>query len=98
MTSYLANPQLEIDEQTEAEGDDDDDYASQYGHFPREDDEITALRNALQECWTLCNTLSSLSSGHRQRTFKSSAGSQNMQVQAWQSCWRLCQRPAPAPG
>ncbi|KAI7621160.1 hypothetical protein KC346_g3762 [Hortaea werneckii] len=55
------------------------------------DEEVTALRTALSECWTLCNTLATLSSTHRQRTFKF-AGKQGMQEQAWRSCWRLCQQ------
>lgn len=53
--------------------------------------EVKALRTALSECWTLCNTLASLSSNHRLRTFKF-AGKQEQQEQAWQSCWRLCQK------
>ncbi|KAK5121066.1 hypothetical protein LTR85_005550 [Meristemomyces frigidus] len=55
------------------------------------EEEVTALRTALSECWTLCNTLAALSSSHRQRTFKF-AGKQDMQEQAWRSCWRLCQQ------
>ncbi|KAF2211642.1 hypothetical protein CERZMDRAFT_117803 [Cercospora zeae-maydis SCOH1-5] len=54
-------------------------------------EEIEALRTALSECWTLCNTLANLSSSHRQRTFKF-RGQQEVQQQAWQSCWRLCQQ------
>lgn len=54
-------------------------------------EEVSALRTALSECWTLCNTLATLSSTHRQRTFKF-AGKQDMQEQAWRSCWRLCQQ------
>ena len=53
--------------------------------------EVTALRTALSECWTLCNTLANLSSSHRQRTFKF-AGKQEEQERAWRSCWRLCQQ------
>lgn len=52
--------------------------------------EITSLVTALGECWTLCNTLASLSSSHRQRTFKFQ-GKTEVQEQAWRSCWRLCQ-------
>jgi hypothetical protein len=52
--------------------------------------EIEALRNALSECWTLCNTLASLSHIHRERIFNFS-GRGDMQEQAWKSCWRLCQ-------
>lgn len=53
--------------------------------------EVAALRTALSECWTLCNTLAGLSSSHRQRTFKF-AGKTDVQEQAWRSCWRLCQQ------
>lgn len=53
--------------------------------------EIAALRTALSECWTLCNTLANLSSSHRMRTFKF-AGKQEQQESAWRSCWRLCQQ------
>ncbi|TKA76485.1 hypothetical protein B0A55_02879 [Friedmanniomyces simplex] len=54
-------------------------------------EEVAALRTALSECWTLCNTLAALSSTHRQRTFKF-AGKQDIQESAWRSCWRLCQQ------
>ncbi|KAK3071893.1 hypothetical protein LTR53_007811 [Teratosphaeriaceae sp. CCFEE 6253] len=53
--------------------------------------EVAALRTALSECWTLCNTLAALSSTHRQRTFKF-AGKQDIQESAWRCCWRLCQQ------
>ncbi|KAF7192887.1 hypothetical protein HII31_05801 [Pseudocercospora fuligena] len=53
-------------------------------------EEVAALRTALAECWTLCNTLANLSSSHRQRTFKFQ-GRTEVQEQAWRSCWRLCQ-------
>jgi hypothetical protein len=53
--------------------------------------EIDALKTALSECWTLCNTLAGLSSIHRERMF-SFSGSGDVQEQAWKSCWRLCQK------
>jgi hypothetical protein len=53
--------------------------------------DISALRTALSECWTLCNTLAGLSSSHRQRTFKFT-GRAEVQEQAWRNCWRLCQQ------
>ena len=56
-----------------------------------EDPETKALRTALQECWTLCNTLASLSSIHRARVFNSS-GTPNAHEKAWKTCWKLCQR------
>ncbi|RMZ81881.1 hypothetical protein DV738_g1971, partial [Chaetothyriales sp. CBS 135597] len=60
------------------------------GYFRSAEDEIDALRNALAECWTLCNTLASLSYIHRERIFNFS-GRGDMQQQAWKSCWKLCQ-------
>ena len=61
--------------------------------FPlnREDEEVKALKTALQECWTLCNTLASLSSIHRARVFNSS-GTPDAHEKAWKTCWKLCQR------
>lgn len=53
--------------------------------------EVSNLRTALSECWTLCNTLANLSSSHRKRTFQV-AGRQEQQESAWLSCWRLCQQ------
>ncbi|EXV01968.1 hypothetical protein X797_004801 [Metarhizium robertsii] len=81
-----------IDEQTEAEEDDDgnDDYSAAPFLRPA-DDEITALRAALKECWTLCNTLASLSAIHRARVFYSS-GTPDAHEKAWKTCWKLCQR------
>jgi hypothetical protein len=54
-------------------------------------DEISELRSALHECWTLCNTLSSLSSTHRQR-LRTGPRSDASQEQAWRSCWHLCKQ------
>lgn len=54
-------------------------------------DEIEALRTALQECWTLCNTLASLSATHRARNSRSS-GTPDSHAKAWKVCWKLCQR------
>nr|POE52321.1 hypothetical protein CFP56_70240 [Quercus suber] len=59
-------------------------------HLNDTEEEVSALRAALGECWTLCNTLASLSSSHRSRTFNFSGGQKEVQEQAWQSCWRLC--------
>ncbi|KAE9986654.1 hypothetical protein EG327_004218 [Venturia inaequalis] len=52
--------------------------------------EVSSLKTALKECWTLCNTLANLSSMHRERMF-SFSGSGDVQELAWKSCWRLCQ-------
>lgn len=57
----------------------------------REDSEVRALRSALQECWTLCNTLATLSSIHRERLFNRS-GTPDAHERAWKCCWKLCQR------
>lgn len=54
--------------------------------------EIAALRNALHECWTLCNTLAKLSQTHRQKMFYYSGHHGEVQEHAWRTCWRLCQR------
>ncbi|KAJ5698247.1 hypothetical protein N7462_000252 [Penicillium macrosclerotiorum] len=52
--------------------------------------EINALRAALTECWTLCNTLASLSYINRERLLRSHKDGK--QEDAWRSCWRLCQK------
>lgn len=54
-------------------------------------DEVAALRAALSECWTLCNTLAGLSYIHRERVF-SFAGKGDVQEHAWKSCWKLCKK------
>ncbi|KAJ4988879.1 hypothetical protein SVAN01_05686 [Stagonosporopsis vannaccii] len=54
--------------------------------------EIAALKSALDECWTLCNSLAKLSHNHRRRMFSYSGGSADEQEHAWRTCWRLCQK------
>ena len=54
--------------------------------------EIAALKSALDECWTLCNSLAKLSQNHRRRMFNYSGGSADEQEHAWRTCWRLCQK------
>lgn len=49
--------------------------------------EVTALKAALAECWSLCNTLASLSHIHSRRSSRDT----NRQEKTWESCWRLCQ-------
>jgi hypothetical protein len=56
-----------------------------------QDSEVKALRAALEECWTLCNTLANLSTIHRERVFNSS-GTPDAHEKAWKSCWKLCKR------
>ena len=53
--------------------------------------DLDALRNALAECWTLCNTLANLSNSHRERLFHGNPKGDKQQM-AWQSCWKLCQK------
>ncbi|CAM1504290.1 Fc.00g018810.m01.CDS01 [Cosmosporella sp. VM-42] len=79
-----------IDEQTEAEGDDED-YASDIMPMPQEHDEVLALRKTLEQCWTLCNSLSGLSTIHRTQVFNNS-GIPDAHEKAWKTCWKLCQR------
>jgi hypothetical protein len=55
------------------------------------EDEVDALKTALSECWTLCNTLAGLSSNHRERMFHFS-GKGEHEEHAWRTCWKLCQR------
>ncbi|PKX90262.1 uncharacterized protein P174DRAFT_463714 [Aspergillus novofumigatus IBT 16806] len=52
--------------------------------------EIKALKTALAECWTLCNTLARLNYIHRGRT-AGNAGTGLIEEKAWTSCWKLCQ-------
>jgi hypothetical protein len=61
------------------------------GKFKDTAEEMKALKTALAECWTLCNTLASLSYIHRERIFNF-AGKGDLQEHAWKSCWKLCQK------
>lgn len=61
------------------------------GHLQDTADEVAALKLALSECWTLCNTLAGLSYIHRERIF-SDAGKGDTQGHAWKSCWKLCRK------
>lgn len=83
-----------IPESREAE-EESDDYNSRRGMFSppfrEEEAEIQALWTALEECWTLCNTLANLSSIHRVRVFNST-GTPDAHEKAWKSCWKLCKR------
>ncbi|EAW10861.1 uncharacterized protein ACLA_064930 [Aspergillus clavatus NRRL 1] len=59
-------------------------------HLSDGEAEMKALKTALAECWTLCNTLAKLSYIHRGRLADTS-DSACIQENAWTSCWRLCQ-------
>lgn len=76
--------------ETDAEADAESDVFVSPSSY-REDSEVVQLRAALQECWTLCNTLATLSSVHRERMFNTS-GTPNAYDRAWKCCWKLCQR------
>ncbi|KAM0140733.1 hypothetical protein ACHAP3_002411 [Botrytis cinerea] len=67
----------------------EDDFDARTVHNAEE--EISALKTALNECWTLCNTLASLSSIHRERIF-SFSGSGDAHEKAWKCCWKLCKK------
>ncbi|KAI8965427.1 hypothetical protein F5Y11DRAFT_344587 [Daldinia sp. FL1419] len=69
----------------------DDEYVTSVREQDSEDMEIKSLETALQECWTLCNTLASLSTHHRERVF-STSGTPDGHERAWKCCWKLCQR------
>jgi hypothetical protein len=67
----------------------EDEFDSRTVHNSEE--EVIALKTALHECWTLCNTLASLSSIHRERVF-SYSGTRDAHEMAWKCCWKLCQK------
>lgn len=70
-------------------GSEEDDFDVRTVHSSNE--EVQALKTALKECWTLCNTLASLSSIHRERIF-SFSGTRDAHETAWKCCWKLCQK------
>lgn len=76
------------EDQRETETEDDDFDARTVSNSEQE---VIALKTALHECWTLCNTLASLSSIHRERIF-SYSGTGDAQEKAWKCCWKLCQK------
>ncbi|CAJ2499980.1 Uu.00g028330.m01.CDS01 [Anthostomella pinea] len=81
----------ETDVEPDLESYDDDHYVTPVRGEVREDEEIVSLQTALQECWTLCNTLATLSTHHRERVF-STSGTPDGHEKAWKCCWKLCQR------
>lgn len=89
---FLTRTRAVIPESHEVDGDDDSDDADEFANRARDkDSEVKALKAALEECWTLCNTLANLSSIHRERVFNSS-GTPDAHEKAWKSCWKLCKR------
>ncbi|KAI1811770.1 hypothetical protein GGS20DRAFT_76904 [Poronia punctata] len=71
--------------------DEDEDYSTPVRREVPEDMEIRSLRTALQECWTLCNTLANLSTHHRVKVFSTSETPDGYE-KAWKCCWKLCKR------
>ncbi|KAL2165304.1 hypothetical protein VTH06DRAFT_601 [Thermothelomyces fergusii] len=77
--------------EVDADDDEDEDADNFSGRTLGRENEVKALKAALEECWTLCNTLANLSSIHRERVFNSS-GTPDAHERAWKSCWKLCKR------
>ncbi|OAQ99851.1 hypothetical protein LLEC1_05183 [Akanthomyces lecanii] len=86
-----------IEEQTEAEGDDDDDlYSDGEGLFGRaqlrgQHNEIERLKLLFSAAWTCCLEFGSYNNRRRKRDLNSSSIS-DTHVYAWQTCWKLCER------
>ncbi|KAM0667511.1 hypothetical protein ACQRIU_003376 [Beauveria bassiana] len=86
-----------IEEQTEAEGDDDDDlYSDGEGLFGRaqlrgQHNEIERLNLLFNTAWTCCLEFGSYNTRRRKRDLNSSSVS-DTHVYAWQTCWKLCER------
>ena len=82
----------QADDQTPGRHNEDENiFDEAIGHFQHTTDEVAALKLALSECWTLCNTLAGLSYIHRERSYGQNRKG-DVQGQAWKSCWKLCQK------
>ncbi|KAI0895750.1 hypothetical protein F4806DRAFT_502672 [Annulohypoxylon nitens] len=81
----------DTDVEPDLESYDDEEFVTPVREQEVDDVEITSLKTALQECWTLCNTLATLSTHHRERVF-STSGTPDGHERAWKCCWKLCQR------
>ena len=88
LTSGIDIPETQ---DTELYDDQDTAFDGAAERLQKSEDDVAALRVALSECWTLCNTLAGLSHIHRERTFRQSPKLDGRE-QAWKSCWTLCQR------
>ena len=85
-SSFAGIPEDKGEDKGEAE---EDEFDARTVH--NSEQEVDALKSALNECWTLCNTLASLSSIHRERIF-SYSGTGDAHEKAWKCCWKLCQK------
>ncbi|KAH9906537.1 hypothetical protein F4778DRAFT_655564 [Xylariomycetidae sp. FL2044] len=81
-------PETDVDPDLESY---DEEYVTPVRGDEQEPTEVEKLESALHECWTLCNTLASLSTLHRERVF-SVSGTPDGHEKAWKCCWKLCQR------
>ena len=90
---HILTESIDIPESQDTELDDQDDsmFDTAIGRIQKSTDEVSALRLALSECWTLCNTLAGLSYIHRERAFRHKRKGDGRE-QAWKSCWKLCQK------
>ncbi|KAI4170930.1 MAG: hypothetical protein LQ343_004588 [Gyalolechia ehrenbergii] len=81
----------QADDQTPGQNNSENIFDEAIGRFQNTTNEVAALKLALSECWTLCNTLAGLSQIHREKSF-SQAKKGDFHSQAWKSCWKLCQK------
>ncbi|KAI2622519.1 hypothetical protein GGR54DRAFT_67186 [Hypoxylon sp. NC1633] len=81
----------ETDTEPDLDHYEDEEYVTPVQEQDSDDTEMRSLKTALQECWTLCNTLANLSTHHRERVF-STSGTPDGHEKAWKCCWKLCQR------
>ncbi|KAL9595564.1 MAG: hypothetical protein Q9219_006360 [cf. Caloplaca sp. 3 TL-2023] len=81
----------QADDQTPGQNSSENIFDEAIERFQQTTDEVAALKLALSECWTLCNTLASLSQIHRERSFSHNKKG-DVHSQAWKSCWKLCQK------
>lgn len=89
--------EAEIEEQTEAEGDEGEESHDDNNLYPylnpdrNGEDEIVALRRLLRNTWRVCNNLVEVSELHRTKVFRGPA-TPDPHERAWRSCWTLCHR------
>lgn len=85
----------EIEEQTEAEGDDDDYEKMDPFSYPgptSQSEKVDQLWKLLQNCWGVCNSLAGLGAFPARDKLSSRSGSADSYQRAWRACWKLCAR------